>query len=471
MGPQASLEELLVLHAHRMAWRTQDGDYSYQDLAERIARVRCQLAELEAEAGSIWVLHGLKPFDAFTLLLAGMQSGLRMVQLPERQPWPVLQQLLHQVPWQGLIVAEELIHDETRQITWVDLRSLQGKKPVPIAYDSYRSSFGIFSSGSTGIPKAFMHSWNSLRSAAQASIDYYQGLPGDSWLLSLDLAHIGGLQIAMRSLLAGGCCVHLAEPKNLSLALASFIPDFVSLVPSQLYRLLADNAAILILSQAKVLILGGAAAAPDLVDQALGKGLRISVSYGSTETAALLAATLPGQRPQAADDAGEVLPHWEILSHGEQLWIKGPAATQGFYQDGILHECLNADGWLLLPDRIVCEGRRLKVMGRWDQVFQVAGENVSAAEILLALETFRHLAEFIILPIEDKNYGHVPVLIIRSMQEPDILPILNLLQTRLSGIKRPVQVFWHASAEVNKISQSYYIEALKQGKLALLWKK
>ena len=144
---------------------------------------------------------------------------------------------------------------------------------------------------------------------------------------------------------------------------------------------------------------------------------------------------------------------------------------RGYYQDMIVHKAVDAEGWMELPDRIQCLDRRLKVLGRRDRMFQVAGENVSAAEILHAIESLRGSADFLVLPIVDPIYGHRPVLVVRSLQKPDYDRIVACWQAALPGIKRPVQILWHATNDVSKPSQDYYTEALHRGELALLWKQ
>lgn len=465
------LDDLLLCYRDRLAWHTREGRFTYADLALKIQRAQRNFAALDAIAGSLWVIHGMNPLDAFVLHLAAMRSGLVLIQVSERLPRQALTGLLDQIPWQGLIAAQCLNLESDKEISWEDFQKSERPYCPNQVWDVERASFGIFSSGSSGTAKAILHSWSSLTSAAASTVQFYDYKAGESWLLSLDLAHIGGMQIAIRSLLAGGCCVYLSEPRNLSLALAEFKPEFVSLVPTQLWRLLDDPASIVALRDCKAILIGGAAAGLDLIRRAIDEGLKVSVGYGSTETAALLAALPPGIMPSEAGYVGEVLPHWQLRSDFETAWLQGPAAMCGFYQNGNFHKSLDAEAWMELPDRVKVEGRSLKILGRRDDVFQVAGENVSASEILASIDNLRGGADFFVLAIADRVYGQRPYLIIRSPEKPAFEDLIARWQQALPGIKRPVAILWHASHDVSKLSQAYLREALARGDLITLWKQ
>ena len=448
------------LWRQHLAWQTAQGSFTYDQWEQLIRRRAWALQEWGVQAGECWAIGGAPAFETFTWILAGLWQGAILFPLPDRLPPSIQDSMLAQIPLRGILPIDSM-----------DLDSKCPHREGSMTWDTRRPSVGIFTSGSTGVPKAIVHSWESLSRSALTTNQFYQFGPDEKWLLSLDLAHIGGLQIAVRCFWAAGICVHLAEPKNMDVALEQISPQFLSLVPTQLYRLMENPQALAVLKQCKAIVLGGAAASMSLLEKAKFHGLAISVSYGSSETSAQCTALRPGELPQHSGDVGDVLPGWDIQSEGEVLRLRGPAAMLGFYQQGQWHPGQDSAGWMTLPDRILCRGRRLTVLGRADGIFQVAGENVAPQDILNPLEPLRAQADFLVLPWPDAEYGQLPVLLVRSPQNPDVTRILELWQGSLSGLQRPRRIYWHASDEIAKPSRSFYENALKKGELSLIWRQ
>ena len=101
----------------------------------------------------------------------------------------------------------------------------------------------IATSGSTGPPKGTQLSAAALLASARASLRRIGAVPGQRWLCCLPVSHVAGLQVLVRSLLAG------AEPAVLTgrltaAAVAASGCVYASLVPAQLRRLTDDGAGL-----------------------------------------------------------------------------------------------------------------------------------------------------------------------------------------------------------------------------------
>jgi O-succinylbenzoic acid--CoA ligase len=452
----ASLQEIFTQYAAQNAWWTPDGSFTWKALEYRVRCHATLLNKAGAQPGDFWAVRSWPALDTFALVLASLWQRVTLFPLPDRLPDAHHQLMLQQVPLSGFLDRAQL-QEEVATAGVIDC-------------DAHAPAVGIFTSGSTGAPKAIIHSWDSLTSSAATTNSFYGLKPGDSWLLSLDPAHIGGLQIAVRCFIGGGMTLNLAEPKALAAVLQKESPTFVSLVPTQLYRLLQDPLACDALRSSHAIILGGAAASSEILQDAAKKSLPVSVSYGSSETAAQCTALPPGTLPQHPGDIGYLLAGWEYRHSGETLRLRGPAAARGYYQQKEWRALVDADGWITVPDRILCEQGRLTILGRADGIFQVAGENVSPLDIIQPLENLRHNADFLALPWQDAEYGTVPILIVRSPKKPDISVILERLQKDLNGVQRPRRIYWHACDEITKPSRSYYEKALERYELPLLWR-
>ncbi|HEY8718122.1 AMP-binding protein, partial [Pengzhenrongella sp.] len=181
----------------------------------------------------------------------------------------------------------------------------------------------VATSGSTGEPRAVMLSAAALRASAAAT-DARLGGPAQ-WMLALPPDHIAGLQVLVRSILAG------TDP--IAAAPGPFRPDafaadaarltgprqYVSLVPTQLHRLLDDaGAGLAALTRFDAVLLGGAATSPALLARARTAGLAVRTTYGMSETCGGCVydgVPLDGVRVRLEDD-GRVLLAGPMLATG-----------------------------------------------------------------------------------------------------------------------------------------------------------
>ncbi len=152
-------------------------------------------------------------------------------------------------------------------------------------------ALAVGTSGSTGSPKRAALTAEALLTSARATHDR---LGGDGrWLLAMPAQHVAGLQVLVRSIVAG------TAPVLLDLTEGFGVPGFAeaaaetsrsgrcytALVPTQLGRLLADPVGVTALRRFDGVLLGGAATAPALLARAREAGIRVLTTYGMSETA------------------------------------------------------------------------------------------------------------------------------------------------------------------------------------------
>ena len=140
------------------------------------------------------------------------------------------------------------------------------------------------------MPKLAMLTREALAASATATHERLGG-PGQ-WLLPMPAHHIAGLQVLVRSLVAGTepVAMDLTEgftPAAFARSAAALTGHrrYTSLVPTQLVRLLADPAGTEALRVFDAVLLGGAAAAPSLLARAAEAGVSVTTTYGMSETA------------------------------------------------------------------------------------------------------------------------------------------------------------------------------------------
>lgn len=460
------LQDCFDLYRERVAWQGRAGPRSFEALAIDVSLQRQKWRASGLRAGQRIAFYSQDPYRSWIASLAAFGEGAAMGLLPPRLPREQLLPYLATLPFDCWASAEPSPQTGLLQLPLGPLDA-QATKPADLEVDLAAPSLLIFSSGSSGQPKAIEHSLGGLVSSAFATLAFYKEALKDAetWLLSLDLAHIGGWQIALRCLLQGLCCVGGYAPQEVGLALREQRCDVLSLVPTQLWRCLAKPQEKDGLLKARAILLGGAACPPELLAAArdVAPPLPLSITYGSSETASQLAAFGPGELPQKASQVGRLLPGWEACLYEGRLALRGAALCRGFWQGGVFHPALQKLGahgtklWFLSADRALLKGQELEILGRADHIFQVGGENLAPDEITSPLSELGAAGDWIVVPRTDAQYGEVPVLIYRGEEEPPPrAAVLAVLRARLPGIKLPRALYWHRSAEVSKPSRQLY---------------
>src|SRR5271166_1375024 len=187
----------------------------------------------------------------------------------------------------------------------------------------------VRTSGSTGASKGVELSATALRHSARASLDRLGAGPGERWLCCLPVTHVAGLQVLVRSLVSGTEPV-LAEHADAETVAGSGCA-YVSLVPTQLHRLLSGSGPAKPLAGYSSVLLGGAPAPASLLDAARAAGVPVVTAYGMTETCGGCVydgVPLDGTRVAIrSDDDGRP-------AESGRIWISGPMLFSGYRPGG-----------------------------------------------------------------------------------------------------------------------------------------
>src|SRR5829696_5741427 len=248
------------------------GATSYEELDRQVSAAALRLGEFEP--GSRVALYLPRDERYVALVLALIRAGHVACPVSDRLPPRGAAQLLGKAACSALISEDEQLLQkagaDVHELKPEDLLEAARHRTEPTDIPLERSATIIFTSGSTGVPKAVLHTfgnhyYNALGSNANIALR-----PGNRWLHSLPLYHVGGLSILFRCLLAGAT-VALPEPgAPLAEAIAGLGATYVSLVSTQLLRLLREEAD---LGKLEAVLMGGGPVPPSLVDEALARGL------------------------------------------------------------------------------------------------------------------------------------------------------------------------------------------------------
>lgn len=282
--------------------------------------------------------------------------------------------------------------------------------PVPAAGADLPEGLALVigTSGSTGRPKLAMLSRDALVAGATATHERLGG-PGQ-WLLPMPGHHIAGIQVLVRSLVAG------TDPVAVDLS-GGFTPEaftaaartlggarrYTSLVPTQLVRLLADAGAAAALRGFDAVLLGGAASPPALLARAAEAGVRVTTTYGMSETAGGCVydgVPLPCSRVRADADG--------------RLHLGGATVAEGYLGRPDLTAAAfttDADGtrWFATDDVGHRDGDgRWHVDGRLDDLVNTGGLKVAPRLVEEAVtEHLPGVAECAVVGVPDPEWGEV----------------------------------------------------------------
>jgi O-succinylbenzoic acid--CoA ligase len=234
----------------------------------------------------------------------------------------------------------------------------------------------------------------------------------------LPLHHVSGLLGWLRCVLTGG--EHLTwDWRRLA---AGDWPEvrgagwFLSLVPTQLERLLAQRDGAARLRAYHAVLLGGAAATPDLLDRAAAAGVPLVLSYGMTETAAMVAAQRPGEFLAGDRTAGRALPHVRLGIDPEgAITVGGPSLFRGYHPDWRHERKL----FVTTDAGTLDAAGRLTVLGRRDAVIVTGGEKVQPEEVEAALRPVLG-PECAVVGVPDATWGFRVTCVYPAAARPDL---------------------------------------------------
>ncbi|MDV2994264.1 MAG: 2-succinylbenzoate--CoA ligase [Chroococcidiopsis sp. SAG 2025] len=268
--------------------------------------------------------------------------------------------------------------------------------------------------GSSGEIRFAIHTWDTLSASVRGFQTYFQIQQINSFCV-LPLYHVSGLMQFMRSLTTGGKLA-IVPFKTIE---SGIIPDldpedfFISLVPTQLQRLLQTPTLSDWLSRFQIVLLGGASAWQELLNQARDCGIRLAPTYGMTETASQIATLRPEDFLQGYNSCGRVLPHAqikitnsknEILNSNEigTICIQAKSLALGYYPDLLDRVEIQVDDLGFIDDL-----GYLNIVGRNSHKIITGGENVYPCEVEAAIRSTQLVDDIAVIGLCDRVWGEV----------------------------------------------------------------
>ena len=328
-----------------------------------------------------------------------------------------------------------------------------------------------FSSGTTGFPKAILHTHGALMHACVAEQKHHGQTRNDVFLCIPPLYHTGAKMHWFGSLLTGGKAVLLKGTSPTS------ILDAVSKEHCTIVWLLVPWAQDILdaldrgdmkledydLNQWRLMHIGAQPVPPSMIkhwksyfpnhqydtnyglSESLGPGC-VHLGVENIEKAGSIGKAGYGWETMIVDPSGSPVPQGEI---GE-LAVKGPAVMVCYYRDPKATAQVLKNGWLFTGDMAVeDEDGFITLVDRKKDVIISGGENLYPVQIEDFLRTYEPVHDVAVIGLPDKRLGEIAAAIISIKPGYDCTEDeINRFCRKLPRYKRPHKIIF---AEVPRI--------------------
>lgn len=264
----------------------------------------------------------------------------------------------------------------------------------------------IPSGGTSGRVKFARHDESTIAAAVRGFAEHF-AFERVNAVGVLPLHHVSGFMAWMRCVLSGGefkpwDWKRFEGGERPAMSAGDWV---ISLVPTQLQRLLASREAVAWLRGFRVIFVGGGPVWPELAEAATTARLPVSLGYGMTETAAMVTALRPEEFAAGARSSGAALPHARVEIDGDgRVRVSGASLFRGYYPArSVAREFVTED-----LGRIDERGH-LHVLGRRDAMIITGGKKVQPAEIEAALRASGECEDVAVVGVPDSEWGEVVV--------------------------------------------------------------
>lgn len=283
-----------------------------------------------------------------------------------------------------------------------DLQDLMADAPPlpalpPVSPDAVK--LVLYTSGTTGRPKAVLHSHNSLIRATLMCARHWGIAPGDTTLMPSPITHVTGFSHGLEMPFYGGTRCVLMEKWDAADAAAIIEREKVSFTigATPFLQELMDVAEAkgLTLPSLRLFPCGGAAVAPEIIYRVARvlPNCRAFRVYGSSEAPMItLGFCAPGQERLAAETDGEIVDYevrvvdleGRTLGTGQEgeICARGPALFLGYADPVHSAEAFDAEGFFRTGDiGYVTPDNAVVFTGRIKDLINRGGEKISAKEV------------------------------------------------------------------------------------------
>lgn len=423
---------------------------SYQELDARVTLAAGWLRSIGGNEGMRIGLYARPAIDTVVMIFAVIRLKAVLVPLNLRL---TAEELQYQAEFTQILIVDDnqALFDKSVCFFVNDYAKYKNIEAIPQTQSSEDDVLAmLFTSGTSGKPKLAQLTYGNFYYSAIASEQLNGANQADRWLCCLPLYHVGALALLTRAVIYG-MTVILHDGFNteaVNHALDHNTVTHVSLVPTMLFRLIQARQTPP--PHLKLCLLGGAAATPELIEQANTLNIPVATTYGLTEACSQVATLSPAYttaKPASVgkaaksisqvwieDESGKRLPEGEI---GE-IVVQGKTIMRGYFNDTDATHRTIRDGALYTGDLgyLDSDGDLWLIQRRSDLIV-TGGENVYPAEVEAALRKHPQIHDACVVGIPHPEWGQQVAALITPADYTDRSEIAGFLRKSLAGYKIP----------------------------------
>ena len=419
---------------------------TYAELETRAAAAAARIAE-HVRGDTVGLLLGNQPAFVWSLLGA-LWAAKTVAVLPTLAPPPLLKLMAAQAGLQTVLTSAELaprLAEAGVAALLLDTVAATGNPAFPLARRAHPAAVLLYTSGTTGRPKAVALSDENILANAEGCRVAASFRNDEVMLAILPLFHAYGLTVTLLLPLTLGGTVLLQErfhPRAVLNAIEEHRVTALVAVPSQ-YRLLVKETTPPRCGASLHLCIAGAERLSEQVghDFEARFGQPILQGYGATEASPVIA--LNPRRANRPDTVGRPLPNLRVTLRDEgkevhsgemgEIWVEGPNVMLGYYNNPQATAEKLVGGALRTGDLGFFDANGyLHLAGRADDLIKVAGEKIYPAEVERVLEEIEGVEEAAIIGVPDEKHGTV----LRAFVQPKANVALSEAGLRVASRER-----------------------------------
>ena len=433
-------------------------EISYQNLSELVDKASLFLSQQDIKENNIVCLIFNNSPEFIVTILALWEIGAVPVPLNTKLLEKNLTELITFLNPKRIIKSKDFKNVAAQKkdliIPYEKLEPAKHKLKTQ-GFSKGKTALTLFTSGSSGKPKAVMLSFENLIQSALIGNKALLHTEKDRWLASLPFYHIGGFSVIFRALMFGASIVIPASLSNDNIkeAISKHHPTLASLVSNQLKKFVDRN--FIPPKELRMVLLGGGFSDKELILKSIDLKWNIAKVYGSTETSSFISIMNKEEvkrKPEASGKA--ILPNQLFIYSGDEetlsiksgeIIVKSPAVMKGYYKSNSgtkikLKKDLFATGDIGYLD----EEGFLFVEAKRSDLIVSGGENIYPAEIEKIILIHKDVKEVCVIGIKDKTWGQVvsAVIVLKKNTKLSAGELKIFLKDKLAGYKIPKKILF-----------------------------
>ena len=411
-----------------LAWNGVEA--SYAQLLEHEARWRAEFAGRGVGVGSVVAIDGSFSPNACAAVLALLALGAVTVPLT-----PLMR--AHRDRFLEIAEARLLVElDSSDGWTIRELDGIARNATTRKLIERGHPGLVIFSSGSTGAPKAILHDFVAILEK------FRQIRQKKTTLTFLLFDHIGGIDTMLNTFGSGGMVVTVPDrnPDTVCRAIARYRVHTLPTSPTFLNLMLISGACNEHDMSSLQVIAYGTEPMPESTLKRLNEALpKVSLvqTYGMSELGVLRSRSRDSQSSwiKFSGDGFET----KIING--VLWVKAETAMLGYLN---APDLFDAEGWLNTQDAVEVDGEYMRILGRASDLINVGGQKVYPAEVENHLLQMQNVQDVAVFGKPHPMMGHV-VAARFTLAAPEPLPAFKrrmntFCRGRLANYQIPLMV-------------------------------